>query len=316
MAEDGKRDKRRNSGEPGNVVSFSELFRRRAEKEEQELESEEIGGEAAFEQAERGKADSKKRPGSHGGTRKKEKSTGTLVGDIALILFMLVICAAAAVLIITSLSNVKTIRIEGNRLTEAEPILEWYFPDEKSRILSRLIIRNYLGRTNPPAFTSSKVTVTGLTECVLTVGEKDPLFTISVSDEDGVLILTEDGAELVKTMETPAHIPHISGIHAMKDMPLLQPETDQPATFEALVRVLRILREYEVESDEIFIKNGQFYLRFGLVNVNLGKDVYLKEKVIVLKSQVPQFEGLRGTLHLENYDGSEAEERFTFEVDP
>ena len=72
----------------------------------------------------------------------------------------------------------------------------------------------------------------------------------------------------------------------------------------------------EIESDALFVRGGGFCLQIGEVTVNLGTDEWLAEKLLELRSQLPSLRRLRGTLHLEDYDGEKKNDHFTFEVSP
>ena len=247
---------------------------------------------------------------------KKKRSPRELIGDILITAVLLILVLLAGLLIGASLVSVEEISVIGTEWVEEEPVLNWYFPTEKSRILSRAMLKNVLGRSRPPVFSESKVVLTGLRECEIRVKEKEAAFVIGLKNEEGVLMVTGDGSVLRKVPSVPEHLSMIEGISALSSEPMLPALTDQPEVFTQLLRVVKLLSEYEIESDALFIRDGGFCLQIGEVTVCLGTDEWLKEKLMELRNQIPAFTRLRGTLHLEDYDGDNTKDGFTFEVAP
>ncbi len=348
---DQEHNRRERNSSPGNVVDLGELLRRRQNLKagageepgrwpdpEEDFKEDDDFSDDGFSDDDYpepdGTADEENTPGpseeplpeeedrsqkKHRPRERKERKKlrpAQIAGDILISLLMLVLVAAAAVMIYASLTPVKEIRVDGRRYTEEDPLISWYFPTEKSRLLSRLTIRMIRGVTPPPAISSGKIVLLGLNECEIRITEKEAAFTIAMQDGSGVLLVTPDGEVLRHLEEKPEHLALITGIHALFDEPLMPAVTDQPETFKHLLKAVRIVREFDFETDELYIQNGSLCLDIGDVTVSLGTDDYLREKLTELMSQIPAFEGLKGTLHLEDYDGGKNSGRFTFEVKP
>lgn len=247
---------------------------------------------------------------------RKPVSVGARILDVLIVTFLFLLVLLAAAMIAASLTPAENIIISGNEYTEEARIREYYFPDEKSLLMSRIIVKTVTGRTNPPAFSSAKYKLTGLKECTLELVEKEALFTIISAEDAGYLVITSDGAELTTLPETPEHLTFISGIAAEKSSPLFRPETDNPELYDALIQAVLEMRKNEVEPEELYILKNSIFLRFGAVKVCLGDGENLDGKLSVLKDQVPLFHGLKGTLHLEDYTSAKENERFRFEVEP
>ena len=338
-------NRKKTGGSPGNVVDLTELLRKKREERErrergeltdsgkdfpeipepdfpenfgeEDPEEENLSGEKENgPRRERSGKNPEEEPLRRKKPLRKPRSLRERIGDIAVISFLLFLVLLAGLLIGTSLVSLEKITVSGNSYVEDEPVVEWFFPDEKSRILSRAVLRNILGRETPPAFSRAKIVITGLSECEIRTEEKEAAFAIGLSGENGFLIVTGDGEVLTKAESVPEHLSLITGISALSDEPMLPALTDQPETFRQLLRVIRILRDYEIESDALFVRGGGFCLQIGEVTVNLGTDEWLAEKLLELRSQLPSLRRLRGTLHLEDYDGEKKNDHFTFEVSP
>ena len=296
---DRKKGKENNGASPRNVLDLTQLIER--EETEEEIR-------AARQKERERKKDTGKKPEAHPVRRR--------IGDIVIITLMLITVFAAFALTISSLTTIEEITVTGNTYTEEEPLIERYFPTEKSRLLSRTFFRGLLDRNTPESMESVKLVLHGTKSCEIRTVEKEAAFTIALRDEEGVVIVTADGAVLTKAAQTPEHLSLIAGILATNAEPLFKCETDQPETYDQLIRVIPILREYQLDNDAFYIRNGSFCLDFGEVTVSLGTDQYLREKLTELQNQIPSFAGLKGTLHLEDYDGGKNTDRFTFEVRP
>ena len=75
-----------------------------------------------------------------------------------------------------------------------------------------------------------------------------------------------------------------------------------------------VLNKYELATDRIYFDSKyQITLYFGDAKAKIGGDDYLDEKVMKLKTILPELEGKKGTLHMENY--SEDMQNITFELE-
>ena len=84
--------------------------------------------------------------------------------------------------------------------------------------------------------------------------------------------------------------------------------------FKKILSLTKLLAKYEIAPDSInFSKNLSVTLSFEDANVLLGKDIEDDEKIVKLKQLLPDLEGMKGTLHLENYN--EDMKNITFKKD-
>ena len=69
-----------------------------------------------------------------------------------------------------------------------------------------------------------------------------------------------------------------------------------------LLNLTQTLKKYELQPVEIaFDKNEGAILYYDGVQVVVGEEDYLSQKIIRLSHILPELEGMRGTLHLENW---------------
>ena len=74
---------------------------------------------------------------------------------------------------------------------------------------------------------------------------------------------------------------------------------------EDMLEIALILEESEVQAEKIGLaEDGRYMLTMGNVRVQLGRNIYMSEKISELKGLLPELEGLSGVLHLEEYDAT------------
>ena len=77
---------------------------------------------------------------------------------------------------------------------------------------------------------------------------------------------------------------------------------ENQSILRTLLNVTQLLDKYELEPEMIYVtENGQVLLSYGKIQVNVGENEYLNEKIIRLQKIMPQIEGMEGTLHLETW---------------
>ena len=81
-----------------------------------------------------------------------------------------------------------------------------------------------------------------------------------------------------------------------------QIQTEHAELFRTLMDLEKLCNKLNIRPDEIRIRNGQkFTLRYREVLVKIGTDTLLDEKMSRAAAILPQLEGMRGILHLENF---------------
>ena len=103
------------------------------------------------------------------------------------------------------------------------------------------------------------------------------------------------------------YIPEISGLQLFE----VSVGERLPARYASIYTALGTLKTYVEEngmypSSVDLSKRGQLQIHFNDVNVNLGTGDNLWNRLNVLKQVLDELLGRSGTLHLENYDGSES----------
>lgn len=125
-------------------------------------------------------------------------------------------------------------------------------------------------------------------------------------DKDGIIVETSD----VKT----EGIPQITGLQfdyvvLHESLPIQNQEI-----FQSILDITQLLAKYEIPVDKIYFdKNDQMTLYFENIRVRLGDISNIDDKIIRLKVILPELEGQKGILRMENYE--EGMKNITFNKD-
>ncbi len=89
---------------------------------------------------------------------------------------------------------------------------------------------------------------------------------------------------------------------------------EDPVIFESILDITKLMNKYSISADRIaFDKAKHQTLWFGEARVSLGTGENIGEKILKLKSILPELEGKKGLLRMDNY--SEEMKNITFELD-
>lgn len=115
----------------------------------------------------------------------------------------------------------------------------------------------------------------------------------------------KDGTVVESSSIKTAGVPQITGLsfdHVVLNEPLPVEDTD---VFYQILTVTKTLTKYSLTADRIYFgSQNSMTLYFGEVKVAFGSEELLDEKIMLLKTLLPELEGKSGTLNLQNYDGS------------
>lgn len=114
-------------------------------------------------------------------------------------------------------------------------------------------------------------------------------------DKDGIVVETSG--------EKTKGIPEITGLefdYVVLHEPL---PIDNVGVFQSILDMSQLLEKYEISADKIYFdKDSEMILYFGDIRVRLGDISNIDDKFIRLKSILPEIEGNKGILHMENYE--------------
>lgn len=229
-----------------------------------------------------------------------------------LIASIVIVCLAAAALVVVSVFRVQNVSVEGNVHYTSEEIEAMVLTDRLSynSLYLSLKYRNKEIRDIPFIETMS-VRVDSPDSITIHVYEKSVAGYVEYMgrymyfDRDGIV---------VESSETRTEgIPQVTGIrfdHVVLYEALPVKNTD---IFQEILSITQMLSKHQITTDKIYFnESNEITLYFDNIRAKLGKD-NLEEKVMRLEQILPNLSGESGVLDLQNY--SEDRKNVTFQKD-
>lgn len=117
------------------------------------------------------------------------------------------------------------------------------------------------------------------------------------------LYFDKEGIVVESSSEQIEGVPRIKGINFDNVELYKRLPVEEEDVFKKILSLTKLLAKYEITPDSInFSKSLSVTLSFQDAKVLLGTDIENDEKIVKLKQLLPDLEGMKGTLHLENYD--------------
>jgi cell division protein FtsQ len=230
-----------------------------------------------------------------------------------IIVIIIMVLIGAAVLTIASVFSVKKIAVTGNERYTEEEIEKLVFDNRYCYNSLYLYWKyNYKKDYSIPFIDTIEVEMSAGNKVKINIYEKsivgyiEYLGSYMYFDKDGIVV--ESSSEAVEG------VPLITGLKFDHIVLYKQLAMEDTAVFNTIVSVTQLLAKYEITPDKIYFNSSyEMTLYFADARVYLGKDNETEEKIIRLKSILPDLEGLSGVLHMEDYQ--EGVSNFTFEKD-
>lgn len=216
-------------------------------------------------------------------------------------------------LLIAGRYTVKTITVEGNVHYTNDEIVDMVMKnqlDHNSLYLSLKYRKK--GIVGIPFIEKMNVSILAPDTIKITVYEKavagyiEYLGKYMYFDKDGIIVETSD--------KKTAGIPQITGLEF--DYVVLHESLPIENTdiFQSILDITQLLGKYEISAEKIYFdKNEQMTLYFENIRVRLGDISNIDDKITRLKAILPELEGQKGILRMENYE--EGMKNITFNRD-
>ena len=112
----------------------------------------------------------------------------------------------------------------------------------------------------------------------------------------------KDGFVVETSSEVIPGVPKITGVSCNEVVLYEKLPLENSSILRELLNLTQMLKKYELLPDEIqFDSNREPVLFYGGIQVNIGSEDNLSQKVVRLSYILPQIDGLAGTLHLETW---------------
>ena len=121
-----------------------------------------------------------------------------------------------------------------------------------------------------------------------------------------------DGIVVESSFERSPGVPEVMGLNFNYCIMYEKLPIENQKVFEEILDITQLLSKYELEAERIFFDSEyNVYLYFGNIEVRLGTDEYIDEKIIQLQYILPKLDGKTGILEMKDFD--EDTKNVTFE---
>lgn len=208
----------------------------------------------------------------------------------------------AAMVLFVYLCQIKTVEIKGNEKYTAEMIhADIIHGRLAGNTLYHRVRDLFKKKENIPYLTTYEMDYTGLNKVTITVYEKQP---VAYFESGGEYVLFDsDGLVLQISTAQPTDIALVEGLEAEAAVLFDTLPAKDAGLFKMLKNLVGQLEKNRLSPDRILINDKEeMELFFGEVNVKLGTDNALENKIARLIAMLPTLEGKSGILYMEDVD--------------
>ncbi len=124
----------------------------------------------------------------------------------------------------------------------------------------------------------------------------------------------KDGTIVESSEDKTAGIPQVTGLKYGYVVLYQKLPVEDETIFKQILNITQLLNKYGISTDKIYFDAAlNMTLYFGEAKVMIGGQDYLDEKIMKLKYILPELDGKKGTLRMENY--SEDTKNITFQLE-
>lgn len=238
--------------------------------------------------------------------RKRRRKKGK---TLAVILLVLIVAGLATVF---GLFRVQKIKISGNKQYKAKTIQEailkdglcknslyliWKFKDQKKVTEDIPFLSGASARLITPF------------EVEITVHEKQQIGYLL--NQGSYVYFDKDGMVVDISDQVQSGVPLITGLDVEKAELYQQLPVKDAGLYNTIVTLTKTLNKNGIVPNEIrFNTSNTITLIFDKINVNLGDDTVLEDKISALQSILEQLDGKTGTIYMESYSENSGQVTF------
>lgn len=229
--------------------------------------------------------------------RKKRRKIGLYI------LLILILLIAAGVFIVMNVFTVENVVVEGNELYSSTQIENMVLNDEYSWNSLYVDLKyRFVDIGEVPFVDTMEVSLDNPHTVHIKVYEKGMLGYLYINSIGQNAYFDKDGFVVETSTEVIDGVPKITGISCEEVVLYEKLQLENSDILRDLLNLTQTLKKYNLLPDEIqYDSNMQPVLYYGTIQVKIGSEDNLSQKVVRLSIILPQLDGLSGTLHLETW---------------
>ena len=229
--------------------------------------------------------------------RKKRRKIGLYI------LLILILLIAAGVFIVMNVFTVENVVVEGNELYSSTQIENMVLNDEYSWNSLYVDLKyRFVDIGEVPFVDTMEVSLDNPHTVHIIVYEKGILCYLYINSIGQNAYFDKDGFVVETSTEVIDGVPMITGISCEEVVLYEKLQLENSDILRDLLNLTQTLKKYNLLPDEIqYDSNKEPVLYYGTIQVKIGSEDNLSQKVVRLSIIMPQLDGLSGTLHLETW---------------
>ncbi|WP_455533207.1 cell division protein FtsQ/DivIB [Roseburia inulinivorans] len=229
--------------------------------------------------------------------RKKRRKIGLYI------LLILILLIAAGVFIVMNVFTVENVVVEGNELYSSTQIENMVLNDEYSWNSLYVDLKyRFVDIGEVPFVDTMEVSLDNPHTVHIKVYEKGMLGYLYINSIGQNAYFDKDGFVVETSTEVIDGVPKITGISCEEVVLYEKLQLENSDILRDLLNLTQTLKKYNLLPDEIqYDSNMEPVLYYGTIQVKIGSEDNLSQKVVRLSIILPQLDGLNGTLHLETW---------------
>ena len=229
--------------------------------------------------------------------RKKRRKIGLYI------LLILILLIAAGVFIVMNVFTVENVVVEGNELYSSTQIENMVLNDEYSWNSLYVDLKyRFVDIGEVPFVDTMEVSLDNPHTVHIKVYEKGMLGSLYINSIGQNAYFDKDGFVVETSTEVIDGVPKITGISCEEVVLYEKLQLENSDILRDLLNLTQTLKKYNLLPDEIqYDSNMEPVLYYGTIQVKIGSEDNLSQKVVRLSIILPQLDGLSGTLHLETW---------------
>ena len=229
--------------------------------------------------------------------RKKRRKIGLYI------LLILILLIAAGVFIVMNVVTVENVVVEGNELYSSTQIENMVLNDEYSWNSLYVDLKyRFVDIGEVPFVDTMEVSLDNPHTVHIKVYEKGMLGYLYINSIGQNAYFDKDGFVVETSTEVIDGVPKITGISCEEVVLYEKLQLENSDILRDLLNLTQTLKKYNLLPDEIqYDSNMEPVLYYGTIQVKIGSEDNLSQKVVRLSIILPQLDGLSGTLHLETW---------------
>ena len=226
--------------------------------------------------------------------------------NLRIILTALLVAAFVAALgavLIWKVFVVKDVSVKGNEIYTDKQIEDWVLDEKYSWNSLYVYFENKLNKTEEIPFVDSlQIRLKSPQKLEITVVEKGILGYLYIPSLGKNAYFDKDGFVVELSSQVIDGVTKINGLSVESEELYKKLSIgDNSKLLRTLLNVTQLLKKYDRVPEMIYIKDGNVYLIYGQIQVNLGGGTDLNEKILRMDQILPQLDGMSGTLHVETW---------------